>query len=331
MSSIPHEFPPFLKLYAPEPGSMEVSQPAGITLGDWFRSYFLPVVMESERQNSPETITMYRTAVGYWEQCGPAQKPLEALTKADLATFDQALAVHRWSRGPAGEQRALSDSSVFKQIQIVLRICLAAFEEGILRKKISYRRRRPRVDRKGSYTLAECRAIWSILDQARLPSECPERLPFWRCLIAALFYTGMRAGAALSLRQSMFSLRKGQRWLVVPGSVNRKTHKEWEGPVHPLFAETVAAINTEELFPQPWRQDCLGKESLRLATLAGVERPMRLHVWRRVHAEQLGELGAGDAIKLAQAALQHSSAQTTVASYYDPRLTYMLLLPRLDS
>jgi integrase len=330
MSTIPDSFSPPLRLFAPDPSDDERIIMDGISLSAWFRGYFLPVVMQSERQNSPETIAMYVTAVDYWDRCGAVDKPLEALTKADIATFDRNLAAVQWTRGPAGEQRTLSDSSVFKQVAIILRICLAAFEEGILRKKISYKRRRPRVDRKEAYTLAECRAIWSVLDQARLPAECPNRKAFWQALVAALFFTGMRVGAALSLRQSMFSTRKGQRWLVVPGSVNRKTHKEWEGPVHPQLAEAVAAITTDELFPQPWRQDSLSKESLRLAALAGVQPPMAFHVWRRVHAEQLGELGAVDAIKLAQASLQHASASTTVASYYDPRLTYMLLLPRLD-
>jgi integrase len=330
MGSIPN-FPQRLTLRLYNPSPEDEANMEGATLGDWFRGYFLPVVMQAERQNAAETISMYETAVAYWEQSPAAAKPLASLSKVDLAAFQLALDQLRWTRGASGDPRPLSASSKFKQITIILRILLAAFEEGLLPKRIKYSPRRPQFDRKESYSLDECRALWKVLDQARLPAEHSNCQAFWRCLIAGLFYTGLRVGAVLSLKKSFFSTRKGQRWLIVPGSANKKTRKEWEGPVHPLLAETVDRIETDELFAGTWRQDVLSKEAKRLAKLAGIASPMAFHVWRRVHGEQLGELGAGDALRAAQSALQHSSAETTRQSYYDPRHTFLLMLPRLDS
>lgn len=317
---------PPLKLFVGE----ETSPLPGATLSEWYWGYFRPVVMLAERRNSAATIAIYDKAIEYWQVVGPATKPLAELTKVDIAQFDLAFTHYHYQRGPLGQPRPVRPVTVFKHVTVICRMLDAAFEEGFFSKRIRYKRSLPVTDRKPACELESCRTIFRNVEQMRLPL-CEPRSAIWRLLLALLFYTGLRIGAAMAVRREYFSSRQGLVWLEVPRTANRKTSKEWSGPVHPQLQKLIEAHPSGDLFPPDLyaRRDGMLKELKRLCRECQVPQ-LPFHAWRRAHAEQLSLLGLDTAIDLARQGLQHASAGTTLASYTNPLHVAILRLPWLE-
>lgn len=331
----------FLRLVTRE----ELEAPSGATtLTEYFHGHYLPVVLRGERDVKPPTVLQYETLLRWWCQF-TGNPPLEDITKSTLATFAADLRTKAtYKRGLTGKERPLSLTTVHKLTRLTRSMLNSAHEEGVITKKVRFALRAPAVQRKEAFSLEQAQAVIAALSESRLPrgGSIPSTAAWWRGLLALLFYTGCRVGAALQFRKSFLRVQRRELWLHIPGAVNEKTGKAIDLPVHPCLAAALQPL-PEVCFPIArgsgrgnWRaheivgsRRNLEEEHKRLQAVAGIDRPIGFHAWRRTHADELSLVGMNHALELSRRSLQHNSADTTRTSYSDPLLIAVMRLPWL--
>lgn len=143
---------------------------------------------------------------------------------------------------------------------------------------------------------------------------------WWTSLLAFLWSTGERRGAALALRREWVDLGAGV--VSISASVRKGRRKAacyhlWPS-VLKLLDQALAVESTRELvWPWPWHEVTFYNRFGRIAVDAGLpdDRKHKCHLLRVSHATWRTAQG-GDASK----ALMHSDPATTRRHYLDPRL-----------
>lgn len=321
---------PSLKIYRPADDPSEgrpqagpanaphrVGQPpaAAWTLRDFAAQYYGPAVLTAHEAR-PETRRAYRDALAYWHRLmgDPPLATIDALTVATFADRLRTAAPLRRRAIPGSPARLAPTTQhrLLRTLRALLRAAGPATGTG-----------RP--------AAGFLPALFVPLPRLR-PSPAPApsltvvRLafaaagPLLRGLVAVLFYTGLRPGAALNMTWHDADLVAGL-WTVRP-EANTKTGKPYAAPMHPAARRALTELHpagrpadpAPRLLPWPHSPATLRARWAATLAAAGLA-PFRLRDIRRTHAEQIAAAGIAAGIEAAQQALQHHDGRTTAAHY----------------
>lgn len=312
---------------------------SGMTLTQFYRIWFLPIVLVSEVNARPGTIAVYETALTWWQKL-TGDPPLAQIDEFTLSEFTVGLRQAKYRRGPFAPERQLSAMSVAKQqksIKAVLMRIGPTIDPRRPGKKLV-----PEVPylRVTHATLDGPKPVFSLELAKRIVASAGElSLPmfhsltaqlFWQRLLGGLFYCGLRFGTVWDLRWEMLQSEDDGYWLVVP--CQTKTGKAKRVAMHPLWLAALQPLQpTGRIFPQRPCKTHLDELHRRLQTIAGTvaDRQLSFHAWRRTHADQMARLGATAAQRVAQHALDHSDVRTTTGHYCDIDNLFRRSLPPL--
>lgn len=285
------------------------------TLRDFATFYFRPAVLTATDAR-PETCRAYRDALTYWQHL-TGDPPLSAIDSLTVAQFADRLRTaaplrRRALPGSAGQLAPATQHRILRTLRALLRAAGPAFGHS-----------RPAANL--------VPALFVPLPRLRptpaaAPSLAALRLAFGaaaaplRGLIAVLFYTGLRPGAALAMTCQEADLTAG-RWHVT-AETNAKTHKPYAAPMHPAARRALLELHPADkptdpagrLLPWPYSAATLRNRWRDTLTAAGLA-PFRLRDIRRTHAAQIAATGIDAATAAAQQALQHHAGRTTTDHY----------------
>lgn len=322
------------------------------TLREIFDGWFIPKVLRSALQRtrpaSDATISIYRTALDWWETT--TGNPLARDIDDDaLEKFLTGLRVATYRRGPASIPRKLSEASQQKQIQHI-RTIIDRLRPGsekpaltVLGELSKFSRRKVDHLPKPTPDFATFKEIFDRLGSSAGLRLCSpqhiQAVDFWRALLATLYCHGWRLSTALALDWRMLEMGKVNR-LRLPAEANKKTHKAAIRPVPDWLLRHWRRQNirfrTGE-WPIPQEGLIFGGEFLprtlarswrRLQLAARPNaKPYSLQSLRRMHSKEVGRAGYDFQTQIAQASLQHSSRHITEAHYAEFLEDSILRLP----
>jgi integrase len=314
------------------------------TLAEFFEGWFLPVVL-SRQEAAAGTIRNYREAITWWTHL-TGDPPIGRIDDLLVASFVEGLRVAGFRRGPNAELRRLSHNSIAKTLR-TLRAVLSRLGPRIQPTKATARLlpETPIVPpfkavfkRKGTFSLAQARAVAGACDLMQHPRTLPEQFPipnWWKARLALLYFTGLRRGTAFELRWRHVE-RDGDRWwLNVPGSLVPKTGKSTRIAAHPQLVAILRRMHwrrgEHHLLTPAVHVDHFATLHHELQRKAGlpVAECYSSSVWRRLHGQQIGELGLAIGESLAQVSLDHSDLRTTSTHYVELVNELRLKLPPL--
>lgn len=308
---------------------------ASSTLRDFLREWFSPIVLRGEKDADLKTVYEYKRSVEWWADI-TGDPPLDDIDAFTLAEFQAGLRAATWRRGPAAPARPLAEHTIAKHLKSVRTILGRVgptvdprYPTAGLLSDVPYLRiRSPRRLSPGpTFALSEARAIVAA---ARRLSDRVER-GRWLVRLSLMFFAGLRIGSTLAVTRSMVVERSGRAWLVLAGD-DVKTGNALALPLHAQCLAALAVVESDgsgHVAPWALHRRTLDDHHERLQREAGIREPLGFHAWRRSHAEQLAMVGADAGELAAQAALDHSSARTTRASYVDARALMIDRLPDL--
>lgn len=299
---------------------------------EFFDRWYLPVVLEGDKDASVETVKIYREALAWWETLtdNPGAEEIDEFTISELK---KGLRTATYARSPrAGANRYQVSDAQQSKILRHLRAVLFRLGPGDARRPgkglLSVApylaipaAKQTRKAVKPPFSLAEARRIYAAADDLAGDVGALPAPVFWRRLLAILFYTGLRIGTVWNLRGSMLKHADGHLWLDVPAAAVSKTEKPILKFVHPFLAALLPAVGPDEpLIAWPHVYSWLRTRHLQLQTAAGLGAAQRLspHAWRRTHATEISMLGCDRALAAAATALDHADGQTTRDHYVDP-------------
>lgn len=354
---------PPLKLFDPAEAADAEVVASGVlsprlTLSQFFEAWFLPIVLESQRQAAATTILRYRDALTWWERL-TRNPPLAEIDDFSLAEFSKGLTSPKlgtYKRGRFGFPRPLRPYSILNIQRSIRAILRGVQEKRLVAEPPRLALYVPGESRpKRPFSLAECRAIlaatadvptWKTR-QCRTPShpaatEGYQRdcIGWWQAVLCVMFYLGVRSGTALQLDWSHLVDEEGTLYADIPAAIVEKTGKPLKRPLHArliaaltrLAGQPLAALigagRTGCVLPFPHCYEHFSALHQRLQLAAGIAplKTLSPQAWRRTHATQLGHVGAKHAARTAQRSLDHASESTTTGSYLDLDF-YLLSLP----
>ncbi len=324
---------PCVRLFDPSEISIEsnASGRGGVspemTLGEFFETYHVPVVLAGEKQSSAGTITSCREGIAWWVRL-TGDPPLASIDRFTLAKFAEGLRTATYRRGKAAKERTLAAYTIakhFNQVQAVLYRAGPDVDPRrpaaeLIEKVPRLARPRPRKCRpKPCFTVAEAKRMIGATDTMTAPAHPGVDAPsWWRALLLTLFYTGLRVGTVLELRFKDLAARGDEPWLEVPEDAVHKTHKWTDIYLRREAALSIEAIRTDRprIFEWPHCHKRLSILHETLMERAGVK-TLSFSAWRRTHAAEIGRAGAKLGMRIAQRAMDHADARTTAEHYVD--------------
>jgi integrase len=319
---------------------------SALTLSEFYRAWFVPIVLSGERQAAAGTLTSYAESIAYWSEI-TGDPPLAQVDEFTLAQFQAGIAAATYRRGLSGPARPLSEftrTKHLKQVRAVLfrtgprtdprrpsKALLAETPHLVVTTPHRSRPRPPFTLAIARATFAACRLMGADPDGRRSPGDGgPAAVAWWRALIAVLYFTGLRCGTIFALEWTMIERRGSAAWLNVPGGIV-KTKK----PVEKFLRAEAAALvehlprTSARVFAWSHSASHLVRRHHELQRLGGVSPSLSLHAWRRTHATELYRLGAGQGLWCAQMGLDHADAATTSSFYVDLEAELIAKLPAL--
>lgn len=324
---------PRLRLIAAEPTDAD-DFTGGLSptmrLSEFFDAVYLPWLRG--KLSAPETILLYQETIKHWRRI-TGDPPLCEITDDTCAAFVEGLAALPGRRGPT-----LASHTIFRHCNHVQWV-LDRTGPRVANDRKQRRNRgllddvpiveRPKLDvlpPDGDFTLAETVRLLAAF--ASRPPRAPRAKDtgvapgtWWRALIACLYYSGLRIGAAMQLEWTMLD----GDYLVIPARVM----KQRKGKRQFLHAEAREAIERlrggqELIFAYPnWTTKSGARRSMRrvferMLEVAGLPEHRRFgfHGFRKAHASQLALANP----LAAQLSLGHESAKTTNEHYVNHRV-----------
>jgi hypothetical protein len=329
-------------------------------LREIFDLWFVPKVLRSRlrriRPVTEATLRQYRESLAWWEATTD-NPPAREINDDRLEAFLLGLDGASYRRGPISASRKLSDSTRKKHVRHI-RTILDRLYVGASKPRIEILdERAPLPSSKIAYMpkptpdFETFKAIFGKLESAVSLRLCApegvEPVYFWRALLATLYCHGWRLQTALALDWRWFEAGTVNR-LNVPGEANLKTHKAAMRPVpdwllkhwtrqNIRFRTGAWPIPAEGLIlGQPMLAKTLDRSFKRLqraasAHLETMSRPRlySLQSLRRLHGDQIDEVGYKLASGLVQESLQHSSGSVTAEHYKNSLERAILRLPEV--
>jgi hypothetical protein len=312
-------------------------------LSEFFKAWFLPVVLQGQDEISGSTIKLYHNAMHYWVELA-GDPPINQIDEFVISKFVSLLRNTTFKRGRFGRDIPLKPNTVKKHITALRSIMYRIGPETDPRrtakeliKKVPYMKiPTVRTQIKAPFTLDAARLIVAASRHMETPkaSNVPAWM-FWTAFCAGGFYLGVRSGTVLALRQNMAVKIRGEWWADIPQEAVPKTEKPVKRRLHPKLIEVWSRIfdmdNPTDKLIIEWPHDYrhLIRQHARLQEIAGFQKTLSPQVWRRTHGEEMAELGYRDAVQLAQESLDHSSASTTLNHYTDVKNKFVHRLPNL--
>jgi len=209
-----------------------------MTLSEFAEAWYIPIVLEAERESSESTLVELRRSLWYWERTtgAPSLAEIEAQGDILVAKFQTGLRNWQWAgRGRFSQTRPLTPATIAKHLRQVRAVLYrigpqtdpARTAKRLVDQVPYIRVRKPKGKPKGRMELAEVEALFQSVDLMTNPgrwsaSPSGRRKPRrddsrrgiterWRAFVLVSFYTGMRIGALLLLERSMLTrTREGQ-------------------------------------------------------------------------------------------------------------------------
>lgn len=323
--------------------NVEIS--AAMRLSQFFRQWFVPIVLAAERDCQATTVGLYEDSIGWWIKI-TGDPPLSQIDEFTLALYQQGLRTATFRRGLSGSARPLSRGSQVKHlrnIRAVLHRLGPTLDANRPAKELLPKTPHLRVPElksklKPCFNWAQCQAMIAATEQMtvpRIPGISPR--DWWRGRLACHLYTGLRSGTIRRLTWEVVQQDdSGQHWLEIPAELVTKTQKETRVIVHPTLLAAIQATRrtespSEPLSVQPHCSRWVQELHERLQNLAGIPEAKWLspHAWRRTHSDQLAQLGLAAVADLCRSALDHADARTTTGHYVDVLNKFRLKLPAL--
>jgi integrase len=316
-----------------------------LKLRQFFERWFLPMIL---RKSRTATVRKYYDAIAWWEtltadpDIGDISDALcqafaDELVEAKYrrAAVRRGAAVQRSRQSGSGLYHTLSPISAAKHINRIACILGRAGPRFNPREPVAeIIERCPLVPRmsasfqtKPPFELEVARSIAAASRSFDRPDMPAWLTPpqYWQVQLAEYFYTGLRSGTVLSLQCKHFEDADGINalpMLNVPGDIVFKTSKAVKIAVHPQLAKILRQTTRgrdpdETILPEVCSYSHLLDLHGKLQRVAGLtaDQVQSFHAWRRTHGNQMAMLGADDAMKVAQAALDHGDERTTRGSY----------------
>jgi integrase len=345
-----------LRLFSPEEEhDFKTGPPAPFwSLGDYFIRWHEPQILVVE-ERSAATTRQYVEALAWWRAClaspaAPDGPSIETIDEPLMLGFLATLAEATYRRGVSGKPRRLAEWTRQKHAHhLLVLVKHAGLESGCpsavrtarnIQRRI--RRHPPSLLPPELFEIDELRRLAIAADRLEPPRRRRGRATPWqstrefrswcRAFLAILFYTGERRGDVLSIgAHDLIRRRDGVYVRIRP----QKTGKDWIRRLHPIADAMLELaprmLNETRLLCWPLDFSTLRSVWYRWQTIAEIEREKQLPIKtiRACHMRELARLGGRDAIELARAAGQHSSASVTRSSYVDPVNDLVPLLPNL--
>lgn len=317
------------------------------TLRQFFERWFQPIVLKADRDCTDATVGLYEDALGYWERI-TGDPPISQIDEYTVALFQNGLRIATYRRGLAGQEYPLGAQSQHKHlrnIRAVLHRTGPTIDpnrkgKGLIAEAPHIRLPAVPVKRKPCFSLKQAMALLSnahLMTQPAQQKTGITPLNWWRGRLGLHFYTGLRSGTIRRLTWAVIEEDdEGNYWFNLPSHLVTKTQKETRIIVHPLlyghlFACRRTSSPAEPLSPQPHCDRWIQSLHDRLQNLAGVPEAKWLspHAWRRMHGDQLAQIGLRDVQELCRSALDHADVSTTTSHYVDVLNKFRLKLPPL--
>lgn len=152
---------------------------------------------------------------------------------------------------------------------------------------------------------------------------------FWRAVVGTLCYTGFRDGTLRNLEWSMLKERRQGWFWHCPGRImkNGKRFLQYVRPELLALYERMPR-KSDKVFHWEHSDTHFRDRHKTLQRMAGVP-PRSLHAWRRCYADSLVEVGANNALRIAQFALDHQDPKTTEKFYTKHMPRFIRKLPSI--
>lgn len=305
----------------------------GMTLRQFFDAWYLPIVMEAERENDGDTVESYTESVNWWERLtgSPTLDRIEREGDVLVARFQTGLRGATWRRSPLSAEKPLAKATIEKhkrQVRAVLYRTGPQTDPARTAKRLIdevpyIRVQKPKCRPKGSWNVEQVTRLYETAAEVTTPARWGKSAPLrWRAFILCAFYTGIRVGALLQLQRSMLTVTGDGFRLSVPEEID-KVEKYLDVYLRREAGEALLAIPDDgPYFFDRIDVDTLDKRHRRLQKVAGLQQIEGFHHWRRTFAKFYGLAGAEAAIAAVKRALNHSDERTTTESYLniDPDL-----------
>lgn len=308
-------------------------------LSEFMRAWFFPIILQGgDEPASQETLRLYEQAMARWVEF-TGDPPVCEIDEFLIEQFRAGLRTATYSRGLTGTKRSLTKTTQKKHLahlrHILYRLGPAwdprRKTAAVLDRAIHIQVATPPTVRKEPFMLEQARSMIACADKMPRP-ENP--VAYWRLFVALHFYTGLRAGTIQRLRQEHITHKGRQPWLDIPGELVSKTGKPIKIPMHRRLIEALEPFaSSPTLLPQTHCYRYLFQLHADLQSAAGIPADQQIspHGWRRTHACELANLGANNALSIAQKALDHADKRTTENHYCDIVNRLILKLPDLWS
>jgi integrase len=340
-----------LSLFVPEDSPDTDNGPSPISprmsLSEFYRSWFVPIVLSAERDCTENTHKLYANAIDWWVKL-TGDPPLSQIDEFTLALFQEGLRKGTYRRGRFGKEHPLTKESQHKHLRNIRAVLHRTGptrdanrpSKGVLAEAPHLRLPTVKSKLKPCFTLAQAQAIMAAAVEAKSPSIHKTGVPpyyWWRCRLAMHLYTGLRSGTIRRLTwQVVEQADDGHWWLNIPEHLVTKTQKETRIIVHPLLFLAMqdcrrSSVTSEPISFQPHGDRWIQSLHDGLQKRAGIPEAKWLspHAWRRMHGDQLAKLGMASIEELCRSALDHSDARTTTGHYVDVLNQFRLRLPAL--
>lgn len=352
----PYPDTPIIRVFRPDQPPADDEQ----RLRQFFESWFLPEVLDAERDSSDGTIRAYRESLRWWEAL-TSDPPLRAIDRETLKDFRAKLRTATYARS-ARKDAPRYPLSKARQLIILRNIRAILFRAGpdldprrpaagIIAKPAHIPVERIASRPKPGYSLKRAQMIAEACDRMTDPVIVGISAGAWcYALVCAFFFTGLRRETVRLMQWSWFHDREDGIWMEVPDDAVPKTEKGTHVFVHPELWLALKQIRTGSAYcfsidrvitrkrrgPKGWYMpqvsgDRINRLMYRLQTVAGIPKAQQLSVqaWRRTHMDQLDDVGYAAVRRVVQEAADHADAETTEASYVDLKNKYRRRLPWL--
>lgn len=318
-SQLPGDGPQLRLLRAEDLGSHDgTALSPQMTLPQFYRSWFRPVVLEDERDAAESTIILWDRSVAWWEEKS-GNPPINQTDERTLANFRKQMRSATYTRAKVGgkhyDVKAITAKRIEQHVQSIL---ARAQAKHLIAEAPRLIIRRVRTRKKPGFTPDQLRSIFETTPKMRRPENLqPSTSEFLRGLLAFALISGVRKGTFFALQWSWWVQRPDGWWVDFPDHSVPKTDRG----VCVAIPEWLRVFlfrwprQSERVFHNGWSLSHWDDCHVELQLAAGIERPLPFQAWRVTLGEEMVRSGAAFGLKMAQAGLDHRELSTTEDFY----------------